>query len=544
MTDWFKELISELEMTKTELSSPVEVRSEENDNSLRTLSPPRLAFLLDKLNLRNVQLARSLKIDSSLVSRWRNGKRKLYVDNPLHKALVCYFSRNLFALGKTLAPPSTDLFKDAERFSLVLFHWLFPLPGERQTTPFAINALLKQMLHLAQHTPSLEIPSHDKLETLLANNAYMKQYFTSGSTSNKRYYEGTEGMRAAVIRFLFEVVSSKDICHLKLFSNQNINWLTGDKDFFKAWTLLMQVLLQQGHEIEIIHYLGRSLLEIIQGIKSWLPIYTMGKITPYSSSFYKSPQNDNPMVQTLFINSGKAAVSSSLFEGTEEQAIYQFLRQKNLLTALERQFDYLKERSVRIGHTFRGNKAIQESRKSLSPSLRSKVSDSSLLLLSTKIPLVLLPQNVFSSLLSENCIRQEFPFDKSDLANPAEIYQKSKQDLDDFLARGNEFHLVLPKGYNSSDFCLDFFPYADLVLPLKEDCYPHLRQALTESCSKKCGIHLHTPAESPFPASSLLILEGSLAQVFFETENPFVFEVREPNLVQAFLDYVHYFVDK
>ena len=78
-----------------------------------------------------------------------------------------------------------------------------------------------------------------------------------------KIYKGIEGKRKGVSDFLSLIIEENQPQTLLLFSDEDMEWLTGDTLFKEKWKeLLIQVILK-GNRIKIIHTVSRNLYEML-----------------------------------------------------------------------------------------------------------------------------------------------------------------------------------------------------------------------------------------------------------------------------------------
>ncbi|HHX38277.1 MAG TPA: hypothetical protein GX717_09900, partial [Clostridiaceae bacterium] len=239
--------------------------------------PARLSQLMQLVSVTNSRLAHELKVDNSLVSRWRSGARPLRADNPVLDRLTDYFAnlivgqaadgnetlvQNLHQLlqtedGTIQLIPETMLTLEADSLAALLRQWLLSDLTPADNGKQRIRRLLEK-LDSWQGVPHFQ-------------GDFPLEVANVPSIAQKNSYQGVSGIREAVIRFLSDVALSSQQRHIKLFSNQVIDWLVGDPTFLRVWSCLMYLVLVRGHKIEIIHHLGRSDAEIGLAIENWLP---------------------------------------------------------------------------------------------------------------------------------------------------------------------------------------------------------------------------------------------------------------------------------
>lgn len=263
----------------------------------------RFDRLMQHLGLSNVQLARKVNLDTSLISRWRTGARLPKKDNPslvatadylwqlltqiedfakdrAHKALISKIenSRKSRREEPEEALDKTDL----------LLHYLTAGGDRQDKLNQTVDAILEKISHWQGTATIPSIETRPGAET---------------RADTRTLYQGIVGLREAVIRFLSDAAYSETPRQLKLFSNQSMAWLSRDPAFAKKWAMLMGMVLARGHKIEIIHHLGRSLIELTDAIEKWLPLYMMGSISPYTCTELNLPSAKSiPLVKTIFLD--------------------------------------------------------------------------------------------------------------------------------------------------------------------------------------------------------------------------------------------------
>ena len=118
--------------------------------------------------------------------------------------------------------------------------------------------------------------------------------------STQTEYFGREGIRKAVLRFLYECME-REAELLLLYSDEDQEWLTGDRDFLMRWASLMSACVKNGTRIRIIHNVDRDLSEMTDAIRSWLPLYMSGMV----ESWYSTRKQNPRFSHTIFLCPGK-----------------------------------------------------------------------------------------------------------------------------------------------------------------------------------------------------------------------------------------------
>ncbi|MBR3144706.1 MAG: hypothetical protein IKF53_02290 [Clostridia bacterium] len=261
----------------------------------------KLDAVMELAEISNIRLGNLVNIDTSYISRFRNGLRSPK-SNPCTMDAICTALlrrlgdqnkiQQLAALMKVAPGALTD---EEETFSL--FHdWLYDT--EKTDSSSVIEKLLENIdtFSIDAKTP---LPSFEEVAATVK--------------CEDTVYFGSTGLQNAVIRFLGGVISDKGK-ELYLYSDQNMNWLT-DPEFRLKWAALMLCCVQKGVKIHVIHNVDRDVSEMIEAIISWLPLYMSGMIR----SYYCKKQKNSRFSNTVFLCPGVACIKGSNVIGTEDQ---------------------------------------------------------------------------------------------------------------------------------------------------------------------------------------------------------------------------------
>lgn len=262
----------------------------------------KLNAVMELAEISNIRLGNLVNIDTSYISRFRNGLRSPK-SNPRTMDAICTALlrrlgeqnriKQLAALMKADPGALTD---EEEAFSL--FHdWLYDT--EKTDSSSVIEKLLENIdtFSLDAKTP---LPSFEEVAATVK--------------CEDTVYFGSAGLQNAVIRFLASVISGGGK-ELYLYSDQNMNWLT-DPAFRIKWAALMLCCVQKGIKIHVIHNVDRDVSEMIEAIISWLPLYMSGMIR----SYYCKKQKNSRFSNTIFLCPGVACIKGSNVIGTEDQS--------------------------------------------------------------------------------------------------------------------------------------------------------------------------------------------------------------------------------
>lgn len=287
----------------------------------------KLSILMDISKTTNRDLAMYSSLDSSHISRLRNGSRKPVKDASYLMTFAQFLSKRLSSLGKEemikrLLCLDSNLSFDNEMLSRTIYHWL--------TKDSSSNTNFKQ--DLLRGTPG--VGNHIFSCDGVRQEAEQDQL----NNSSCSVYYGIEGKRLAALNFLNCILNSNGKHTILLFSDEDMTWMTGDPNFILQWAQSMKSILMKGNRIIVIHDLSRSLDEILSSIKYWIPLYMTGAIDP----FYYPRKRDGIYKKSLFIAPGVCAVTSSSIGGIlnspNESANFLF-RDNNVINALQKEFE-------------------------------------------------------------------------------------------------------------------------------------------------------------------------------------------------------------
>ncbi len=290
------------------------------NNSPRKKYGARFNDVMELAGMSNIILSRKAYVDPSLISRYRSGLRSP-VNNPeVAELLSSIIYKQIEASGKI-----TDL-------SILM-----------ETIPEIMNeSLFNRWLYANELTQNMDVASTEKLLTAFesfslpgnaASSPMLDILMDEAEDSDRKLYEGSEGLCSAVIRFLSTALKTR-AKELFLFSSQNMDWMTENPVFLNKWTALMKACVINGTKINIIHNINRSYEEMNSAIIAWLPLYMSGRITPY----YCTLPTGSLFTQTLFLNPGHACINANLVAGTENTGLFYYYTQEPYLSYIMNQF--------------------------------------------------------------------------------------------------------------------------------------------------------------------------------------------------------------
>lgn len=344
----------------------------------------KLDLLMKITDTTNSHLARIAKLDSSYISRLRNGARSPAKKENYLMHFADYFAKNLnqdyqrVAFCQAADIKLSTLSNKTEELNKIIYMWL---TGDSFVKKDSVEHFVEKLSLFSVKKPTQLVPI-DNIET------------TDGLIINSEIYFGNIGKRNAVIKFLSLVLQYKKTSTLYLFSDEDMLWLIEEPEFMAKWALLMTKIIEKGNRIKIIHTVNRSLDEMLAAISQWMPLYLSGAIEPY----YYPKFRDGVFKKTLFLAPETAAiVSSTIGQGNENSANYLYT-DKAILFSLLDEFDSYLSLCRPLIHIF--TKTSRDRYLSVLSELESEKGDS--IIKSATLSNITMPKELVSSIISRS----------------------------------------------------------------------------------------------------------------------------------------------
>ncbi len=283
----------------------------------------KLDFLMNMTKTSNSLLSLNTTLDASYISRLRNGKRKLVKKGDYIDKMASYFSKNLSekyqltslqdAMGLKVNLP-----KNQDNLSVLISEWLRDDSDEKTSS---LEGFLDEFTNF-------------RFSKSNATSDGLSEIIKLDQKDTEAYY-GINGKRQVVIAFLSNVIMSNKKQTLLLFSDENMEWLTGSAEFTMQWSALMKQVIMKGNKIKIIHTVSRDLDEMLSAVAKWMPLYMTGAIEPY----YYPKKRDGVFRRTLFVSPDVVAVSGSSFGESQDGGSNLFTRKKEIIDGLKEEFE-------------------------------------------------------------------------------------------------------------------------------------------------------------------------------------------------------------
>ena len=286
----------------------------------------KLNFLMNVTKTKNSDLAMYTSLDSSYISRLRRGKRKLSKTENYVMSMSEYFIKNIKEDYQKksifdLISRSGFLIKEDLSNSEILYQWL---KDEKEDEVKVVEGFIENF-------SSFQFKKTNTWENT--------ENRTKKEKKEVEIYPGIQGKREATLAFLSLILEEKNPQTILLFSDEDLDWLSGDDSFRNKWKEYMDQVILKGNKIIIIHELSRNLYEMLTSIKEWMPLYMTGAIEPY----YYPKKRDGIFKRTIFAAPNTAALTSTVVGNMGDKNVNYLIQDKAGLKSLETEFNnYLK----------------------------------------------------------------------------------------------------------------------------------------------------------------------------------------------------------
>jgi len=353
----------------------------------------KLNLLMTTLSISNSRLARALSVDASLVSRWRTGTRTPGKKSEHIKTIAGYFSGQAkmdyqkAALYEIMGLDPQRYDNDPRMLAEFLCNWL---AGKTLPNIRIIDRFIGNLETFRQHKP---VPPADKSET------DSPAHLFKGMPLKTEVFFGIKGKQAGVIRFLSAVAAHPNPCTLLLYSDENIEWFSEDREFLAGFVRLLTHIITLGHKIKMIHNISRDMAEMFAAIDFWLPFYLSGAVEPYYCPRYR----EHYFRRTMFIAPRVAALTSTTLAGREKSAANFYCADRGFVDSLTDEFNDFLAMCRPLMHIFTGNNTAGLD------SLLEKFAEQPghCLVLSNSLTAVTMPDGLFDRLLDRAGIKGE-----------------------------------------------------------------------------------------------------------------------------------------
>lgn len=383
-----------------------------DDLQLVDLFHKQLNKIMDLLKVSNQELAQNIYCDESLISKYRSGER-IPKDLSTYRLMIQFFSNRIvnsdrFEEYTQMLKCKSQSIEDVERTILNLFF------KKKKASDF----ILKMMMNNMENKPT-ESFNYSRLATII------NQLSLPSQKVNVK--KGRLGLRKQVLIFLAICAKIKDPVEIKLFSNQNIQWLIEDQKFFETMRFLMMAIMQQGHQLTLIYNLSGQEEGLNTLIEGWASFHHFGNLSLYQ--FVQKP--DLPFKHTLLILQDQLCISGSAIDGLDQDASYYLIQDKEEVKRAETSFNQILLQSEKFFHT-RIAHNYEEAIRFLKRA-DSLEGESFLFSIQASLPLWTMEEDLFRSILEENQVAYERKIQLLDwLGQVKQFYQHHLSNKDIF----------------------------------------------------------------------------------------------------------------
>lgn len=307
----------------------------------------KLNVLCTVFSVNLADMSKSLKYDSSYISRIRNGKRR--PANPQKFAYdvagyfsVCYNSDSDKKIIAEILNIKPSLIKARDNYVSELTSWLTDSKVTKKPenpignflsalNSFDLNEYIKAIRFDELKVPSLPF----QLPTA------------------KSYY-GIDEMKNGELDFLKATALSKSNHDVFMYSDMQMDDMAADMEFSKKYMFGLAVMLKKGLHLNVIHNLNRPFNELMLGLECWIPLYMTGQISPY---YLKGAHNQ---LFCHFLNvSGAAALSGECISGFHSNGRYYLTKNKEELSYYQERSSYILKKAYPLMDIYRSDKAAE-----------------------------------------------------------------------------------------------------------------------------------------------------------------------------------------
>ncbi len=481
--------------------STVTPKSRQAQARQRRIFGERLDRVMTLLSLSNGKLAVLLNIDASLVSRYRSGIYSPHGNERISEKLSAVLMEHARKNGSVPALASLCGEKAEVLNADSLSAWLYDASPEEDKAELA-----RQLLRsLDDFIPGAGLPAAaPEVPDVPASSLYV----------------GTDGLRSAVVRFLSD--AAREGGELLLYSDEPMDWLSGDRAYFALWASLMVNCINSGVKIRIIHNVDRKSSEMLDAIKGWLPLYISGMIEPYVFRRELNPR----FRHTVFLRPDGACILGFFPVGADKDRSYDYVTDREYLSRLKREYDAMLSAASPLLEVYTDATSDKFHKKWISlPGKRDYLLNG--------LPIVTAPESLVIRMISRIGVSEEQR--AKVLARHRELRRQFKESL-----RENSVNMVLclPDRAAAMHWHGDFaLSLAGLSVTYTEEEYEKHIAAIIRLVQREKNFHLALLPQTPF--QDIQIVTQKDAVIVLRSQEPYAaFVFRNTELTESVSDYL------
>ncbi len=257
----------------------------------------KLVILMEITSTSNKQLADAIRVDPSLISRFRSGRRRVPENSEHIGAMAHYFAARCKAkyqlefLSEVTGMISLSCSTNVEKVAAIITSWLLT----EESIP--------------QSQANLFLHAFDQLKYCELENPATETTMPKSLLKERELYAfyGDDGRRRATILFEQIVLASSSAVEIKILTEGNMEWIWKDKQYAKEISDNIKKGLSRGNTITRIVPRITNLAMAFDTVTRWLPLYFTGSV----KSYYYPNIRDNVFCRTLYVAPGIAALSAT-----------------------------------------------------------------------------------------------------------------------------------------------------------------------------------------------------------------------------------------
>lgn len=308
----------------------------------------RFRRLVMLLKIHNAEVAQALDVDSSYVSRIRNGQR-FPSDRVLFAEAVAEIAAKHYYLRGEPADLATVLTEECPDQTLKLP----PQEDSVELEEILTSWLLGEEL-VDDSTAEAEL-FFDRLSTfnqhMLLDAANRDAFVYEGiieKTTVARFYNGISALRTADLDLLRLSVADPETKHIVFQSDMPVSMKNADSSFLRIYSAGISALLEKGVRITIVHNVNRPFSAVAEGILYWLPAYMTGMVEPrYICGVH------NRVFCHMNAVSDSVALSGEMIVGHESDGRAYLTNKPDEVAYYRRKMDYILENTLPLMDVYR-----------------------------------------------------------------------------------------------------------------------------------------------------------------------------------------------
>lgn len=307
-------------------NSTINLKTEDNSPKYLKNFGKKLDAIMGLLHLSNINLSKSLDVDPSLVSRFRNGSRTPSTKNSSLQE-ICEYLYNV-AVEKNMT---------YQFFKLI------------DINPASLNNNKEALINYFTDwmCDKIEISNHTAVSSFLYNLDYFtnnvaetpdtEEIFDSSTYDDTRtQFIGIDGFRDAVKKLTYMALTSEPT-DVYIYSDQDFEWINAEEGYADRLITCFIKHIQRGGNINIVHSMNHTPSDMRYEIEKLLPLTATGKL----KSYYHNEGSVRAFSQTMIIIKGMGALISHSVYGAENMAEYDLITDPNRIDFYQKQFDIL-----------------------------------------------------------------------------------------------------------------------------------------------------------------------------------------------------------